>query len=156
MQAVEALGGKYHWQCFCCTVCLLGWALLFFFCLAHSGYFHRAVRNHSKILHSSCGTIDLFVNGVTASFSRARYDHTLFQTFFFFSKPIILFHDLTTTTIAVLFMHIHPPHGEHIYFFPRLAISLATCKTRFHPTSWIIQRQTFLNQIFRLRLQDYH
>jgi hypothetical protein len=25
MQAVEALGGKYHWQCFCCTVRLLGW-----------------------------------------------------------------------------------------------------------------------------------
>jgi hypothetical protein len=21
MQAVEALGGKYHWQCFCCTGC---------------------------------------------------------------------------------------------------------------------------------------
>jgi hypothetical protein len=22
-QAVEALGGKYHWQCFCCTVCFV-------------------------------------------------------------------------------------------------------------------------------------
>jgi hypothetical protein len=21
MQAVEALGGKYHWECFCCTGC---------------------------------------------------------------------------------------------------------------------------------------
>ena len=30
-QAVEALGGKYHWQCFCCTVrLLLRWALLCF------------------------------------------------------------------------------------------------------------------------------
>lgn len=86
MQAVEALGGKYHWQCFCCTVCLLGWRCYSFFVWLTLGIFHRAARNHSKIRHSSCGTIDPSVNGVTASFSRARYDHTA-ASFFFGLNP---------------------------------------------------------------------
>jgi hypothetical protein len=81
MQAVEALGGKYHWQCFCCTVCLLGWRCSFLLFGSLWVFFHRAARNHSKIRHSSCGTIDPSVNDVTASFSRARYDHAAANSF---------------------------------------------------------------------------
>ncbi|KAI0301646.1 hypothetical protein B0F90DRAFT_1628503 [Multifurca ochricompacta] len=36
MQAVEALGGKYHWECFCCTVRFALHA--FFFGLTDPGY----------------------------------------------------------------------------------------------------------------------
>jgi hypothetical protein len=39
MQAVEALGGKYHWQCFCCTVCLLGSRCYSFFVWLTLGFF---------------------------------------------------------------------------------------------------------------------
>jgi LIM domain len=41
MQAVEALGGKYHWQCFCCTVCLLAGRCSFFFVWLTLGIFSQ-------------------------------------------------------------------------------------------------------------------
>jgi hypothetical protein len=91
MQAVEALGGKYHWQCFCCTVGFVC-AGARPFAVQYSPRLSRAATNRSKIRLSFCGTISPSVNGVTASFSRARCDRTAVELFLLLERSAA-YHD---------------------------------------------------------------